>query len=90
MFLSSHVRLLGSGDDSILIKNASHSVKLVDDSDWYDQEVTFDSGHGFTVGDGVCLRAKSAGRLDMRNHLINDWPYEKRGKRIVCCLTNLS
>ena len=57
VFLPSGVRILGSGGDAVVIKNASHATKLVEDSDWYDQEVTFSSGHGFEVGDGVCLRA---------------------------------
>ena len=57
--LRSKVRLLGSGKDSILIKEPSTTVKLADDSDWYDQEITLADGKGFAVGDGVCLRAKN-------------------------------
>ena len=57
--LRDKVRLLGSGADSILKKEASVKVKLADDSDWYDQEITLAKGNGFQVGDGVCLQAKN-------------------------------
>jgi hypothetical protein len=58
--LPSGIRLLGSGDDSILTKIASESVPLGDDSDWYDREITLKGKHGFRVGDGVLLKAKNA------------------------------
>ncbi len=57
VYLRSGVRLLGSGDESVLIKTPSISTKLSEDSDWYDQEVTLVEPAGFEVGDGVCLRA---------------------------------
>ena len=57
--LRSKVRLLGSGKETILKKEPSVTVKLADDSDWYDQEITLGDGKGFAVGDGVCLRAKN-------------------------------
>ncbi|MDP7051485.1 MAG: right-handed parallel beta-helix repeat-containing protein [Verrucomicrobiota bacterium] len=57
--LRDKVRLLGSGADSILKKEASMKVKLADDSDWYDQEITLENAKGLKVGDGVCLRAKN-------------------------------
>lgn len=56
VFLPSRTRLLGSGAESILTKIPSETVELVEDSDWYDQEVTL-AGGGFEVGDGVVLRA---------------------------------
>jgi hypothetical protein len=56
VFLPSRTRLAGSGADSILTKIPSETVELVEDSDWYDQEITL-SGGGFQVGDGVVLRA---------------------------------
>ena len=58
VFLSSKVRILGSGEDSILMKEPSIETKLAVDSDWYDQEITLEDASGFTVGDGVCLRAQ--------------------------------
>jgi len=58
--LPSNLRLIGSGDDTIITKHASHSASIVEDSDWYDQEFTLKAGHGFRVGDGVFITAKNA------------------------------
>ena len=58
--LRSGVRIVGQGDDTVITKIPSHATKLVADSDWYDQELTFAPGHGFQVGDSICLRAKNA------------------------------
>lgn len=65
--LASGVRIVGSGADSVIEKEASHTAKLVEDSDWYDQEVTLAGGHGFQVGDSVCLQTKNPhnGSLDV-------------------------
>ncbi len=60
VYLQSRVRILGSGLDSIVIKEPSHTSKLSVDSDWYDQEITLSDANGFRVGDGVCLRAKNS------------------------------
>jgi hypothetical protein len=60
VYLASGVRLLGSGDDTILIKEPSRSSRLLFDSDWFDQEITLADATGFRVGDGVCLRARNA------------------------------
>ncbi len=57
--LASDVRIVGSGADSVIFKEPSHTAQLAEDSDWYDQEVTLAAGHGFRVGDGVCLRTKN-------------------------------
>jgi hypothetical protein len=59
VYLQSHVRLLGSGTDAVLIKEGSRTSKLAADSDWYDQEITLADAAGFRVGDGVCLRARN-------------------------------
>ena len=59
VFLPSNLRIIGSGDDSIITKQASESVELADDSDWYDQEITLKRSGGFQLGDGVVLRAKN-------------------------------
>lgn len=59
VFLSSNTRIVGSGADSILIKEPSIKVKLAADSDWYDQEITLENAQGFQIGDGVCLRTKN-------------------------------
>ena len=59
VYLQSKVRLVGSGTDTVLIKEPSVTTKLAEDSDWYDQEITLADASGFAVGDGVCLRAKN-------------------------------
>jgi len=56
VYLQSKVRLRGSGDNSVLIKEPSVRTKLAADSDWYDQEITLADAAGFRVGDGVCLQ----------------------------------
>ena len=67
VFLPSKVRLLGSGPETILTKIASETIKLADDSDWYDQEITLEKAAGFRVGDGVVLKTKniSTGSIDV-------------------------
>lgn len=59
VYLAAKVRLLGSGEDSVLLKEPSATVKLSADSDWYDQEITLADDAGFQVGDGICLRTKN-------------------------------
>ena len=59
VYLPSRVRIVGSGADSILLKEPSIVTKLSADSDWFDQEITLARADGFRVGDGVCLRARN-------------------------------
>jgi hypothetical protein len=59
IYLRSNVRLLGSGADSVLVKQPSDRTKLAADSDWYDQEITLADAKAFEIGDGVCLRARN-------------------------------
>ena len=58
VFLQSRVRLLGSGTDSVLVKEPSATTKLIVDGDHWDQEVTLADPKGFQVGDGVRLVSK--------------------------------
>ena len=60
VFLTSNIRIIGNGDDTILQKDPSIETTLAVDSDWYDQEITLADPAGFEVGDGVCLRVKDA------------------------------
>jgi parallel beta-helix repeat protein len=60
IYLHSGVHLIGSGEQTLLIKEPSISTPLKLDSDWYDQEITLADATGFQLGDGVCLRAKDA------------------------------
>lgn len=57
--LQSNVRIQGVANETIVTKIPSRTTKLVADSDWYDQELTFAPGHGFEIGDSICLRMKS-------------------------------
>lgn len=59
VYLRSKVRIVGSGLDSVLIKEPSIVTKTSEDSDWYDQEITLKDASGFQVGDGICLRTKN-------------------------------
>ncbi|MBI3471347.1 MAG: right-handed parallel beta-helix repeat-containing protein [Candidatus Solibacter usitatus] len=59
VYLRSGVRMVGSGAESVLIKEPSVETRLAADSDWYDQEITLADARGFEVGDGVCLRARN-------------------------------
>src|SRR5262245_37099829 len=59
VFLASHVRILGSGEDCVLVKEPSTTTKLSQDSDWYDQEITLLDDQGFSIGDGICLRTRN-------------------------------
>jgi hypothetical protein len=73
LFLTKGVRLLGSGDESVLRKEASHETGIAADSDWFDQEITLENAEGFKVGDGVILETKNPhhGGLDvMRRTLV--------------------
>lgn len=58
VYLQNKVRILGSGLDSVILKEPSVTRKLSQDSDWFDQEITFADASGLQVGDGICLRAK--------------------------------
>lgn len=57
--LRSGAHLVGSGADSVLIKKPSHKCKIVEESDWNDQEITLAKNHGFKVGDGVYIQSKN-------------------------------
>lgn len=57
--LPSNLRLVGSGPETIITKNASETIAITDDSDWYDQEITLASTGDFKVGDGVVLQTKN-------------------------------
>ena len=59
VYLSSNIRILGSGPETVLVKEPSTTTKLAADSDWYDQEITLVDARGFQLGDGICLLAKN-------------------------------
>ncbi|NQT13960.1 MAG: hypothetical protein HQ582_14495, partial [Planctomycetes bacterium] len=59
VYLKSNVRILGSGQDAVLVKEPSVTTKLAADSDWFDSEITLADASGFELGDGVCLKTKN-------------------------------
>jgi polygalacturonase len=58
IFLQSNIRLVGSGTDSVLIKEPSIVASISVDGDHWDQEITLSDPRGFQVGDGVRLISK--------------------------------
>ena len=59
IYLSSRVRLKGSGPETILIKEPSITTKLAADSDWYDQEITLADAAGSGSATASACRAKN-------------------------------
>ena len=59
VYLASGVRLIGSGAETVLVKQPSTTVPLTEDSDWYDQEITLADARSLQLGDGICLRTKN-------------------------------
>ena len=57
--LRSGVRIVGSGLDSVCIKEPSVKTALLENSDWYDREVTLTDASGFQIGDGIVLRTRN-------------------------------
>lgn len=57
--MAKFVRLIGSGSESVLIKEPCISSPLQEDSDWFDQEITIADPSGFQLGDDVCIRARN-------------------------------
>src|SRR5262249_13226092 len=58
IFLQSKVRILGSGTDSVLVKEPSVTTKLIVNAEHWEQERTLAHPKGFQVGDGVRLVSK--------------------------------
>ena len=73
VFLKTGVRILGSGPESVLVKEPCVETTLAEDSDWYDQEITLKESSGFQVGDGVCLQTDNpddGGRKVLKRTLV--------------------
>ena len=66
VYLQGQVRILGSGLDSVILKEPSTTAPLADDSDWFDQEITFRDPHGFEIGDGICIRVKDPDKGELK------------------------
>ena len=59
LFLRSGVRIIGSGEDTVLRKTPSAATKLTEDLDWYGTIVPVKDASIFRVGGGLLLRGKS-------------------------------
>lgn len=57
--LRSGIRIVGSGADSVCIKEPSVKTALAENSDWYDREVTLVDDSGFQIGDGIVLTTRN-------------------------------
>ncbi len=57
--LRPHITLRGSGEDTILRKNASVVTALARDSDWFEYGVQVRDTKGFVPGGGIMLRTKT-------------------------------
>jgi hypothetical protein len=79
IFLQSKVRIVGSGADSVLIKEPSATTRLVVDGDHWEQEVTLADHKVFQVGDGVRLVAKDPHAKD--TNIIQRTLIASRGNR---------
>jgi len=59
LFIRKHVRIIGSGDDTVLRKCPSEETPLLDDIDWYGTSARVKDPGIFSVGGGLLLRGKS-------------------------------
>ena len=59
LFIRENVRIVGSGDDTVLRKCASAVTPLVGDIDWYSTGVRVEDPSIFSVGGALLLRGKS-------------------------------
>ena len=66
VYMLSNVRILGSGPDTVIVKEPSLAAKLADDSDWFDQEITFQDAKGFELGDGICIRVHDPDKGELK------------------------
>ena len=73
VYLRSNVRLVGHGEDTVLMKEPAVETTLAEDSDWFDQEITLTNAHGFEIGDGICLqtlRQDGVGEVVLRRTVV--------------------
>jgi len=72
--LRDNVRLVGDGDETVLLKNPSQSTPLTDDTDWYDWHAKVENPSIFEIGGGILLQCKdpqgSPGRMTLTKHTV--------------------
>jgi hypothetical protein len=59
LYLRSHVDILGSGSDTVIVKGEYFESPLSADADWYDSEMVLENPEGFDYGAGITLFAKT-------------------------------
>lgn len=60
IILQSNIRIEGCGEETVLMKNASHRSTLIEDADWYSDSVVVEDPSGFEIGHGIVLQAKDS------------------------------
>jgi len=70
--LRNHVRLIGSGDKTVLRKGPSATIPLAEDMDWYEWKVTVEDAGPFKVGGGLVLQGNCphSGRFILTKHTV--------------------
>jgi len=66
VYMQNNVRILGSGPETVIIKEPALLAKVADDSDWFDQEITFTDAKGLELGDGICIRVKDDDKGELK------------------------
>ncbi len=66
VYVQNNIRILGCGPDTVILKEPSVVAKLADDSDWFDQEITFVDARGLELGDGICIRVKDPDKGELK------------------------
>jgi parallel beta-helix repeat protein len=66
------VRLIGSGEESVLLKDPSRSTRLLRDMDWYEWCVTVEDPWCFEAGGGCLLRSEDphGGSTNVSKHTV--------------------
>jgi hypothetical protein len=59
IYLRPHITLQGSGDRTVLKKNASVVTAITRDSDWFEYGIQVDDANGFVPGGGIMIRLKT-------------------------------
>lgn len=61
LHLRSNVKVIGTGEDTVLRKGSGHSYPLVTDGDYGEEQVTVEDGSRFKVGMGVTVHDDRSG-----------------------------
>ncbi|MHB9132600.1 MAG: right-handed parallel beta-helix repeat-containing protein [Armatimonadota bacterium] len=88
--LADHIRFIGNGLDTILLKNPSIRTALADDAEGYVNEIELADATGFEIGYGIALKqpgrfkverftiiGKSGNRVLLDRYLVEDYGIEQ-------------